>query len=350
MFNHVSMSVILREVGGQKLTVGTRLVKELTEFSGDLSLDGLHFWKTAFSAMTHPATTIASSSQAKEAAASEASKHLSENNPSPASGKKIVLLPCKSPPSRERVQLWLEARKQYELLLKGRRATGMEDSPDRDESAVSSRPAVDAEQCQRFFSSRAQKRKKHNLSLVTSPVRSSGSQCNSAEVSPSSDDNVTVNLEPDDREKDDDDDDDDKTCCSDSPELPPWQQPPGSDRSSQDRQSETSPEPTSPRIVNCTERLEETLSPTLLRDREPTSPHLLHSTPFLRRRQGGKEDLEPVCSTPISVGKKAEHFSIRVIGHCGHSSLVMLVFVSVLLQMSLFLRDYIRGGGAKRSL
>eukprot|EP00064_Thunnus_orientalis_P003050 superscaffoldBa00000242_g3058 len=31
-----------------------------------------------------------------------------------------------------------------------------------------------------------------------------------------------------------------------------------------------------------------------------TIPHLLHSTPFLRRRQGSREDLEPMCSTPIS--------------------------------------------------
>uniref|UniRef100_A0A669D0K1 DNA polymerase zeta catalytic subunit n=1 Tax=Oreochromis niloticus TaxID=8128 RepID=A0A669D0K1_ORENI len=102
------------EVGGRKLTVGTRLARELAEFGGDLSLEGLHFWKTAFSAMTHPATTVISSCQGAEA--SETKGDLSSS-----SDKKVVLLPCKNPPNRKRVQVWLKARKQYESLQKGRR-------------------------------------------------------------------------------------------------------------------------------------------------------------------------------------------------------------------------------------
>ncbi|TKS75802.1 DNA polymerase zeta catalytic subunit [Collichthys lucidus] len=113
------------EVGGRKLMVGTRLAKELAEFSGELSLEGLRFWKTAFSAMTHPATTITSFSHAQGAEPSEASNEQSEPDLSSASGKKVILLPCKNPPSRERVQLWLEARKQYKSLQNGRREAGL---------------------------------------------------------------------------------------------------------------------------------------------------------------------------------------------------------------------------------
>ena len=63
--------LLCREVGGRKIMVGTRMAKELAEFSGELSLEGLHFWKTAFSAMTHPATTITSTFQAQGAEVSE---------------------------------------------------------------------------------------------------------------------------------------------------------------------------------------------------------------------------------------------------------------------------------------
>ncbi|KAM7395002.1 hypothetical protein PAMA_006648 [Pampus argenteus] len=301
------------EVGGRKLTVETRLTKELAEFSGDLALEGLRFWKTAFSAMTNPATTITSSSQAQGTKASEASKE--HPDPSSASDKKVILLPCKNPPSRERVQLWLEARKQYEILQKMRRDTGLlkkgrvgvdvdaDNHPDRTEqSAESSCPAVKVELCERLSSIRTPRRKKRTLSLIISPMKNTGSQCKSIEVSPVSDEG-DVDLQQEDGDKDDDDDDDDKTSSPESPELPPWQQscqpsPSGPGSLNQNRQSENSVEPLSPGLSNSLE------SPTLLhvsnREEERTSPHLLHSTPFLRRRWGSREDLEPVCSTPIS--------------------------------------------------
>ncbi|KAM7367565.1 hypothetical protein PAMP_013853 [Pampus punctatissimus] len=182
------------EVGGRKLTVETRLAKELAEFSGDLALEGLCFWKTAFSAMTNPATTITSSSQAQGTKASEASKEHPDPDPSSASDKKIILLPCKNPPSRERVQLWLEARKQYEILQKMRRDTGLlkkgrvgvdvnvDNHPDRTEqSAESSCPAVKVELCKRLSSIRTPRRKKRTLSLIISPMKNTGSQCKSTE-------------------------------------------------------------------------------------------------------------------------------------------------------------------------
>ncbi|XP_076611860.1 DNA polymerase zeta catalytic subunit isoform X1 [Chaetodon auriga] len=301
------------EVGGRKLLVGTRLAKELAEFSGELSLEGLHFWKTAFSAMTHPATALISSSQAQGAEASDTSKEHAKHDPSSASDKKVILLPCKNPPSRERVHLWLEARKQYESLQKGRRDTGLlktgvgldvEGNAERTEQpSAPSCPVVKLEQCERLSSIRTRRRKKRNMSLILSPMKNTSSQCKSTEVSPVSDEG-SVDIEQEGREKDDDDDD--KATSPESPELPPWQQscqpsPSGTDQLVENRQSGNSPEPLSPRLCNY---LEENLSPSLLhvsnRDEGRTSPLLLHSTPFLRRRRRSKEDLEPVCSTPIS--------------------------------------------------
>ncbi|XP_050928012.1 LOW QUALITY PROTEIN: DNA polymerase zeta catalytic subunit [Lates calcarifer] len=305
------------EVGGRKLTVGTRLAEELAEFSGDLSLEGLHFWKTAFSAMTHPTTTITSSSQVQGAKDPEASKEQIKPNPYSASDKKVILLPCKNPPSRERVHLWLEARKQYECLQKWRRDTGPlkdrgpeldveEENPERTRQQSPSRcPAVKVELCGNLSSIRTQRRKKRNLSLIISPMKNTGSQSKSSEVSPVSDEGP-VNLEQGEQEKDDDDDN--KTTSPESPELPPWQQscqpsPSGLDQLNENRQSENSPEPLSPTLSNSPERPGENHSPSPLyiskREEGRTSPHLLHSTPFLRGR-GSKEDLEPVCSTPIS--------------------------------------------------
>lgn len=296
--------------------VGTRLAKELAEFSGELSLEGLHFWKTVFSVMTHPATTITSSSQAQEAEASEASKEQAKLDPSSASDKKVILLPCKNPPSRERVQLWLEARKQYESLQKGRSHTGLlkkgvgldvEGNPERTEQpAAPSCPAGKIELCERLSSIRTQRRKKRKLSLVISPMKNTGSQCKSAEVSPVSDEG-SVDIKQEGSEKDDDDD---SATPPESPELPPWQQscqhsPSGTDLLSENRQSENS-EPLSPQLSNSMEKLGENLSPSYVSNREEgrTSPLLAHSTPFLRRRRRIKEDLEPLCSTPISEGRK----------------------------------------------
>lgn len=296
--------------------VGTRLAKELTEFSGELSLEGLHFWKTVFSAMTHPATTITSSSQDRETEASEASKEQAKLDPS-SSDKKVIFLPCKNPPSRERVQLWLEARKQYESLQKRRKDTGqlktgvvggVERNPERTEQpGASSCPAVKIELCGRLSSVKTQRRKKCNLSLVISPMKNTGSHCKSTEVSPVSDEGG-IDIKQEGGEKDDDDD---SAAPPESPELPPWQQscphsPSGPDLLSENRQSETSVEPLSPRLSNSLEKLGENLSPSHVSKGEEgrTSPLLAHSTPFLRRRWRSKGDLEPLCSTPISEGKK----------------------------------------------
>ncbi|KAM4529024.1 DNA polymerase zeta catalytic subunit [Fundulus diaphanus] len=294
------------EVGGRKLTVGTRLVKELEEFGGDLSLEGLHFWKTAFSVMTHPAVPIAWSQGAEALETKEEKTVLSAPS---AKDKKVILLPCRNPPSRERVQLWLEARKQYEGLQKERRETGLErdetEGEERTELPVVSRcPSVMVEYFGNISSTRTQRRKKLNLSLVLSPLVNAGSQCKSTEVSPVSDES-SVSLEPEEK----DDNDSSKTTSPESPELPPWQDshrlsPSAPDRLSNEKPCENSPGLLSPRVTTSQERLEEERSPSPFhsfdRDGGSNSPYLLHSTPFLRKRQRSTEDLDPVCSTPTS--------------------------------------------------
>jgi len=97
----------LREVGGHRLPVGTNLAKDLPESTGELALEGLHFWKTAFSAMT--CTSSVSHSQGPLGANGQRTE--------PEGNQKMVLMPCRTPPSLDSVRLWLEARRQYQCLL-----------------------------------------------------------------------------------------------------------------------------------------------------------------------------------------------------------------------------------------
>lgn len=290
--------------------MGTRLAKELEEFSGDLSLEGLHFWKTAFSAMTHTATL---SSQALGAVVPEASKKEPESDPSSARHKKVVLLPCKSPPSRERVQLWLEAKKQYENLQKWRKDVRLlkkggdevdveERNLDRTEQTFCC-SEVKVELCGKT-SSRTRRRTKRNLSLGLSPLVKTGSQCKSTDLSPVLDE-AAVDLE----QKEEELGDDNKTTSPESPELPTWQQTCQPTPSGTDQICDNSPGPLSPRLSDSLERLAGNRSPSPRcasnREQQRTSPHLLHSTPVISRRQRTKEDLEPVCSTPICEGNSS---------------------------------------------
>uniref|UniRef100_A0A7N6AHQ1 DNA polymerase zeta catalytic subunit n=1 Tax=Anabas testudineus TaxID=64144 RepID=A0A7N6AHQ1_ANATE len=305
------------EVGGRKLMVGTRLAKDLDEFSGELSLEGLHFWKTAFSAMTRPTTSITLLSQAHRVDVSETCKEQAKPNLSSASDKKIVLLPCKNPPSRDRVLLWLQAKKQYENLQKWGKETGpinkggdeleVEDrnSERSEQPAASCCPAVTVELCGKSLNSTwTQRRTKRNLSLILSPMKNTGSQYKSTEESPVSDE-VVVDLYQEEEEKAPNN----KTISPESPELPTWQQscqpsPSGPHHVNENRLIENSPGTLSPRFSDSLERRAEypsSPSPLHVNNREEgrTSPLLLHSTPLLRRQRKSKDDMEPVCSTPI---------------------------------------------------
>uniref|UniRef100_A0A096M919 DNA polymerase zeta catalytic subunit n=1 Tax=Poecilia formosa TaxID=48698 RepID=A0A096M919_POEFO len=290
------------EVGGRKLTLGTRLVRELQEFGGDLSLEGLHFWKTAFSVMTHPATTITSSQGAEVEQTKEEKTGLLTSS---ASDKKVVLLPCRNPPSHERVQLWLEARKQYDSLQKERREPGKEregadveqENPDRTKLPDVSRCiSVNVEHCGNTSSVRTRRRKKLSLSLALSPLVDTCPQSNTAALSPVSDES-TVSPQPEKQE------DASNMTSPESPELPPWQESHQLSPLAPERLgSKNSPEPPSPRLPDSQERFGADQSPSPFHgaDRNGgSSPHRLHTTPFLRKRRRSTEDLDPVCSTPI---------------------------------------------------
>ncbi|TRY87731.1 hypothetical protein DNTS_031799 [Danionella cerebrum] len=101
-----------REIGGRKFTLEARLVNELAEFHGDLTQDGLHFWKVAFSVMTYQASAPTQGPKS--------SKLILKESESPGSDQKVIILPCKCAPSWEQVQLWLEAKRQYECLQRDR--------------------------------------------------------------------------------------------------------------------------------------------------------------------------------------------------------------------------------------
>lgn len=261
-----------REVGGHKLLVATRLVKELAEFNGELSLEGLHFWRTVFSAMTHPAATITSSCQVLRAGSSEATKE--QTSPG---DKKVILLPCRNPPRRERVQLWLEARKQYESLRNVKQEKKAELNVDVNPEGNEWKSVP----CEKLFNIRRQKR--HSMSSLTSPRRES------TEMSPISG-GASVNVKKH-REKDDNDD---LAVPLDSPELPSWLQ--------QTMVSENHPVSQS---LSPLKNTKENSSPPCVSNKEEceASP-VMNSTPILKRRRRNREESEPLCSTPISEGKE----------------------------------------------
>lgn len=259
--------------------VATRLVKELAEFNGELSLEGLHFWRTVFTAMTHPAAAITSSSEALRAGNSEVTKE--QTSPG---DKKVILLPCRNPPGRERVQLWLEARKQYESLNNVRQERkarlNVEVNPEGYE--CKSVP------CEKLLNTRRQR--KHSMSLVISPMRNTVSQCKSTERSPISDgDSVDVKMQ---REEGDNDD---LAVPLESPELPSWLQ----------RTMISENHPLSPSLFTLKRAKENNHPSCISNSKECEASPVLNSTPILKRRRRNREELEPlsVLSSPISEGK-----------------------------------------------
>lgn len=97
-----------REVGGRILTIETKLANNLPEFEGDFSVEGLRLWKTAFSAMTQNPRPVSPTRMNR--LLMEQEKHKLK----PDDDKKLVIMPCKSAPAPERVQLWLQAKELYE--------------------------------------------------------------------------------------------------------------------------------------------------------------------------------------------------------------------------------------------
>lgn len=93
--------------------IETRLPNDLAEFEGDFSLEGLRLWKTAFSAMTQnqrPGSPLRSGHAVVNRGSNNSDKMVED--------KKIVIMPCKCAPSRQLVQIWLQAKEEYERSKK----------------------------------------------------------------------------------------------------------------------------------------------------------------------------------------------------------------------------------------
>lgn len=266
------MFPLSREVGGRKLLVGTRLAQELAEFSGELSLEGLHFWKTVFSAMastTTPPTLI----QPQGVVAKTAKP---SDIPS-ASDKKVVMLPCRNPPSRGNVQLWLEARRQYESLQK--KVRGGAELPKVEPEGDEEPEKREGELCSRSVRRSKRRCKRRRLSLASSPSSSpADSPPNSPEVcllDPEHTAEVTTKVKQDGGDAE----------SPPSSQLPSWQQ--------------SIDSPSSQNRLFGGERGVEGGG---IEGNTPSSPlELYPATPTWRRRGWrSKESLEPLCSTPIS--------------------------------------------------
>ena len=278
----------------------TRLAKDLPEFNGDLSQEGLQFWKTAFSAMTHPGSSHEFGVEAFETAEGG----VAQPGPSTSAGdQKVVLLPCRSAPSRERVEVWLQARRQYEHLQKGRRGArerrrtegAGEETSARTEPAGRREPDLRKEEgSERLARTRSER---GGVSLHVFPVGEAETQDSPMGSEPVTDPGAQDLALQDPREEQRYG----QAVSPDSPDLPPWQQ--TEQPSPSGEGGGPGLEPPSP------DRGEERqfLSPSplpLSREGGRISPGLLHSTPVLRRCRSSSQ---PVCSTPVTDGKPALH-------------------------------------------
>ncbi|KAL6485419.1 hypothetical protein MHYP_G00048110 [Metynnis hypsauchen] len=295
-----------REIGGRKLVVETRLAKDLTEFSSELSQEGLQFWKTAFSAMTCPGSL-----HYRGADSSKFTKDQKDHSPSPTSDPKVILLPCKSAPSRERVQLWLHAKRQYECLQREMKIGSnnmklvMSDqskaqqadskSPQQEElerSRISPLSEGEREGSERVSALRTLRRKGLNLSFHISPVESATSDNSPKDMN-------CIKDAANKGQEEGDGDSFKQTPSPDSPDLPPWQQttdqsfgPDDDDRQELAAGAESprlagsiNPSCQSPDSIKPKQFLSPSPFPMKAQGGDSLSPCILHSTPVISRRK-----------------------------------------------------------------
>ncbi|XP_062857832.1 DNA polymerase zeta catalytic subunit isoform X2 [Trichomycterus rosablanca] len=290
-----------REVGGRKLLLETKLANDLTEFIGGLSQEGLQFWKTAFSAMTR-----AGPSPSQGAEPLKSAKDQKEGSLSPNSDQKIILLPCKSAPSRERVQLWLQAKKQFECLQRDRqkRLGPKNIKVDQDKPKIELNHEDGGSKI--VSDLQALRRKELTLPLSASPVQ--------AETSTSSPQDIKYDMNTETIGQEEGEGNSLKQSASPDPsDLPPWQEPdqsPGrTNLSRRDSAVESaspklsgSSDPTSPESIKPKQFLSPLPFPLKVQDEEGSSPGPIHSTPILNKRRStadpqlsspGSEDVEP---------------------------------------------------------
>ncbi|XP_016072971.1 PREDICTED: DNA polymerase zeta catalytic subunit isoform X1 [Miniopterus natalensis] len=212
-----------REIGGRLLMVETRLPNDLAEFEGDFSLEGLRLWKTAFSAMTQnprPGSPLRNGQAFVNKGSSNSHKMVED--------KKIVIMPCKCAPSRQLVQVWLQAKEEYERSKKLSKTepAGVVKSAENFSSSVNpdDKPAVPPKMDTTPHTHPTTAHTKEDvdnseIALQVPTTEYSRTASGSQTLPP-----VVSANNP---KKDEDDDDDDyyaSYSSPDSPVIPPWQQ------------------------------------------------------------------------------------------------------------------------------
>lgn len=322
MYKNVGISFTFsphREIAGRKLILETRLAKDLKEFVGGLSQEGLQFWKTAFSAMTRPGSSPSRGTDSLNLTKDEKE----QRSPSPTSDQKIILLPCRSAPSRERVQLWLQAKRQFECLQSDRKkrisaqnVMPYQDkiSPHHKESEEDLPPSqLQVEALVKVSAFQALSKIELTLPLSISPVEA-GTSNSPKEIKCGTGAEIIG-------EESKDEDSFKQTPSPDPSCLPPWQQ--TSDKMDPDKKKsqlgigKTSPklgssgDPFSPEGVQPKQFLSP--SPFYVKDQdgESSSPSLLHSTPIHSRRRS-----KGVCELDGSPGSEGSFFNTVLIETC----------------------------------
>ncbi|XP_078256037.1 DNA polymerase zeta catalytic subunit [Rhinoraja longicauda] len=318
------------EVGGRILTVETRLPNELPEFDGDFLLEGLQFWKMALSAMTQNARPVSP--------AFTGSRHPAAQRVGLGSGTaedcKIIILPCKSPPSRQRVQLWLQAKREYDHSRRcSRSQAAPTENANRDQcspASLSERVAAPVSAAPAEEEQTAEDSHDTEPSPEPPPLKTPESS-NAKQRSPSRAAKVAEQLE-------DEDDYYGAYSSPDSPLTSPWQQPPSPNArqwepNGESRQpTETAAEgsdllsPTHGSVPPTTGQSNEQLEDSPLHSKPTASantPAVLHSTPVANtnRKDGIPEVL--YC-TPIQMEPRHQKISQRKASHSDSLRRVLL--------------------------
>ncbi|XP_067841160.1 DNA polymerase zeta catalytic subunit isoform X2 [Heptranchias perlo] len=334
-----------REIGGRVLTVETRLPNELPEFDGDFSLEGLQFWKTALSAMTQNARPGSPSYSGNRHSAAQRMGA----GPGASEDRKIIILPCKSPPSLQRVQLWLQAKREYDNSKKcSKNQIGLTENtnqnqclqpPQTSQSPIAEELAIAISAVPNQEQAAVHAQISESVSSPETTFLKTPEQNNSKSRSPGSPLTKVV-------ESFEDDDDYYRAYSSpDSPLLPPWQ-PPTSPNASQCEPNEENRDLIEPRRTFSTETAAEDCSLPTCRNLPPSagqgeeqqlarsplqskigaagnSAPILHSTPIAQRiRSDGIPEV--LYCTPVRMEPRLQKTSQRKGGNSDSLRRVLL--------------------------
>lgn len=271
--------------------------------------------------MTHPG-----SPSTHGADATESTRTRADLSPGSAGEQKVVLLPCRTAPSRDRVQLWLQSRREFQHVHRENRKTALEDLAvsHQDQNERISRTADCAEECkeqstmnqedtsERATSPQPLKKRGMDLCLKISPL-----EVKSHHTPKKHGIGATPRAREGTVKEEDDDQYSGQSSSPDVPDLPPWQKSAwpcsAAGQPVEELEKEFMPELLLQRLTGSGDPLYP--SPESRQDilpcpspftftaqgGETVSPILLHSTPVIQRRRS-KGDSEPICSTPVIEG------------------------------------------------